>query len=369
MSNFFGTVNTHGSAATIEAPVYEGTIAPTGTALMEIATEGVLEGLQLQAALHVADATITYTAVHESASQAEAVLESVIGSTIGKIKEGLKKLWAKMKAWFKSVAKAFQLAFTSGKDFVKKFKKEIEGKRATGFEYEGHIWDITNGNGKVEGAVNALNGIYSQYAGAAPDKEHKYEIEEIKEKILGEVAGKVGVSGSSGDMSDIKEAIAKAYRGEEKVENKEFSRLSKADLIALIENVDKNKKVIDNIEKTVDKQFSETIKQLDKDEAAIHKSPDSDYKSGPNGDNTAASQRAAHAAIAAMRGNVARYIQSLNSALASTAVESIKASAKEAESVLKQFVRFKGVKESLGSEGASAEGTGVLENFFNMAKL
>lgn len=368
MSNFFGTVKTNSPAVAIEAPVFEGYIAPTGTALMEIATEGVLEGLQIQAALHVADATIAYTSVNESAEKAEGVFESVVGSTIGRIKDGLKKLWSKMKAWFKSVAKSFQVTFTSGKDFVKKFKKEIEGKRSTGFEYQGHIWTVDAGNGKAEGALKSLNKIAeSVLTGTAvsTDPDHKHDLSELKEKAISAVASVVGVSGTDADLSGIKEALAKAYRNgaDEKVENKEFAKLGKGALIELIEKVDAHRKVIDDAEKIVDKQFAESLKALDKLEKEIAKSPDADY-----GDNASA-KRAANAAHAAVVSNVTRYVQTLNSTIASAAVESIKASAKEAESVLKSFVRYKGVKESFGAEDLEQGASDVFEGFLQNIKL
>lgn len=375
MSNFFGTVKTNNSVTDIEAPVYEGYIAPTSSALLEIATESVVEGLQLQAALHVADASIAYTAVHESTEQAEAIFESVVGSTFGKIKDGLKKLWAKMKAWFKSVAKSFQMAFTSGKDFVKKFKKEIESKTAAGFEYQGHVWTIDQGNNKAQELLNSIQGVVSSTLKSADsispsmktdDLKDKYELSELREQIVTAVGGKLGLSGSSVDLSEIKEALAKAYRGgsDEKVELKEFAKVSRGTLIDLIEKVDKNKKFIDDAEKAVDKQFSESIKTIDKLEKALGKAADSDY-----GNGDVSSRRAKITTVASAVGNLTRYGQSLNSTIAATAVESVKASAKEAESVLKSFLRFKGVKESYGSDLDNPDQTDVLESFLNCAKF
>lgn len=371
MSNFFGTVKTQGSVD-YDAPVFEGHIEPTGDAIMAITTDSVLEGLQLQAALHVADATIEYTAVHESAQAAEAVLESVIGGTFGKIKSGLKALWGKIKAWFKQVAKSFQLMFTSGKDFIKKYKKEIQEKRAAGFEYDGYVWTVEAGNSKAASGMKAIDGVLKGLYADAPSVtmgteklEDKYDLSETKEKIVDGLGKALGVSGSNVDMSEIKKALHEAYRNgaDEKTENKEFAKINRGDLIGLIEQVDKNKKFIDEAEKVVDKQFAESIKALDKLETAINKTPDSDF--GKDG----SAKRAKVTAYAAMIGNVTRYGQSLNSALAATAVESVKASAKEAESVLKSFIRFKGVKESFGSEDLEPGAENVFESLLQGVKL
>ena len=72
-----------------------------------------------------------------------------------------------------------------------------------------------------------------------------------------------------------------------------------------------------------------------------------------------------------MISNLTRYAQSLNTTIAGAAVENIKASASEAESVLKQFLRFKPTKESFGSDDNinPEEDGSVLESLMAGIKL
>lgn len=361
MSYYFGTGAVAGKSANNDVPVYEGFVAPTGDALMQIATEGVLEGAQLQAALHIADATIAYTAVHESASAAEAVLESVIGSTIGKIKEGLKKLWSKIKAWFASIRKSVSMMFTKGKDFVTTYKKEIESKPTRGFEYEGHVWSIDAGTkafdagtkalqesiedvvGKLEGSIEDFSARAMQ-AQSTDGAKGEYATDELHESILRDLASRIGASANS-DMSDLKEALSKKFRSgeDDKQELKEFAKVTRGTLIDIIKDIDKNLKVVTDNEKLVNKTFTTALKALDKAEIAVGKKENSSF----DGDDATAkaSSRAKVTTLASKMGAAVRYGQAVNSSLASTAVDSIKAAATEAESVLKSFIRFKGVKE------------------------
>ena len=384
MSNFFGTVS-HANTA-IEAPVYEGHIEPTSDALMSIAVEGVIEGLQVQAALHVADATIAYTAVNESAGAAEVVLEGVLGNTVGKLKDGLRKLWAKIKAWFKSVTKTFSLMFAKGKDFVKKYKKEILEKPAAGFKYDGHIWTIDAGNTKATALLKAIDGTlgavlndaakvttgdFTSDIDAAKKADasgiaKEFDQAEIKEKLIEKLGATLG-SGVN-EMSEIKEKLQEAYRGnkDETEEIKDFGKMSRGALIDLIEKTDKNSKVVTDVEKEVDKQFNESLKALSKFEAALGKSKDSDFHGGENG---GAKSRARITTLASNVSSITRYAQSLNTAIAGAAVDNIKAAAAEAESVLKRFIKFKGVKESFGDESAPVGSENVLENFMATIKL
>lgn len=378
MSNFFGTVNTQSTV--IDAPVYEGYVAPTADAVMSIATEGVLEGLQLQAALHVADATIAYTAVHESAGAAEAVLESVVGNTIGKLKEGLKKLWAKIKAWFASVGKTFSLMFAKGKDFVKKYKKEILEKPSAGFEYSGHVWTVEAGNNKAGALIKSIDSTLQTVLKAASSidaKDYKtadttnakdeFDLPSIKEDLVKKLGNTLGAGVD--DMSEIKEKLQEVYRNgkDEKEEIKDFGKVSRGTLIDLIDKSDKSQKEVKDIEKEVDKQFNESLKALQKLETEIGKAKDSDFTGADNA--AQAKSRGKITALASMVSNVTRYAQSLNTAIAGAAVENIKAAASEAESVLKQFIRYRGTKESFEGDDHGTENTSVLENLISNVQL
>ena len=59
-------------------------------------------------------------------SQYEAVAEVAVGGVFAKVKQFFQKLWEKVKAFFHSVMRFFDSLFKSGKDFVSKYKKDID---------------------------------------------------------------------------------------------------------------------------------------------------------------------------------------------------------------------------------------------------
>lgn len=58
-------------------------------------------------------------------SRYEAVFEGAISDTMEKVKAFLKKLWEKVKAFFHQVKRYIDAMFMSGRDFAKKYKKDI----------------------------------------------------------------------------------------------------------------------------------------------------------------------------------------------------------------------------------------------------
>lgn len=392
--NYFGkSIVSQPDNTEFEAPVYEGFVSPEGTAIMDIALEGMREDYQMQAALQIADAQLALTAVTESTEAAEVALESVVGSTFSKIKDGLKKLWSKVKAWFKSVRESITMLFSKGKAFITKYKKTIQEKPARGFEYTGYVWTVDAGNTKASAAINAIASAVEKITGKlGSDAEaiaaqataqgmsagarDSYEASDVQEEIVRELASKVG-AGSNGELSDIKEAIFKAYRsGAENgdtEELKEFSKVNRGTLIDLVEKSDKSLKVIADAEKAVDKTFSNSLKLISKAETAVGKLGNSSFEGGKGADNSSngvAGRRAKAATFASKIGFATRYGQTLNSAIASSAVESIKASAAEAERVLKRFVSYGGTKENAEDLPEDLDGAqSVIESFMGISGI
>lgn len=387
--NYFGTnIVNQPDDTQFEAPVYEGVVSPSGTAIMDIVLEAMREDYQLQAALEIADAQMTLKAVTESVEAAEVVLEGVLGNTFSKIKDGLKKLWAKVKAWFKSVRESLTMLFSKGKTFITKYKKTIQEKPARGFEYKGYVWSVDAGNTKAQSAISAIaDGVESITSklgsdvdsitaaaaaqGMAAGAKDEYDSSEIQDQIVGKVSDKIG-SGSKGDLSDIKEAIFKAYRsgaGDGDTEDlKEFSKVTRGTLIDLVDKSDKSLKTIADAEKAADKTFANSLKLISKAETAVGKLGDSSFQAkgsgADNSDNAVAGRRAKAATFASKIAFATRYGQTLNSAIASAAVESVKASASEAERVLKRFVSYGGSKENLDENPEDFDGAeSVLEGF------
>lgn len=384
MSYFNTAILNTGEPGSITAPEYDGLVPATESAIMDIVLEGLREDYQLQAAMQIADSSLTLTAVRESAEAADIALESVVGSTFTKIKDGLKSLWAKVKAWFKSVKERLTMMFSKGKTFISKYKKQIQEKPARGFEYTGYPWTIEAGNTKATAAINAVGGAVDSVVGKLGSTVNEivnqgknngleeYTGSDVQEQIVKALGGSIS-AGANADMSDVKKAIFAAYRGGkeegETEELKEFSKVTKDTLIGMVEKSDKAIKVITDAEKVVDKTFAESIKLISKAETEVGKLKDSDLQ-GSDNSASAVSKRRANAATAVSRIAFAtRYGQTLNSAVASAAVESISAGAAEAERVLKRFVNYKGTKESFqGTEEFGSEST-VIESLMNVTGI
>lgn len=73
-----------------------------------------------------ADLAAISEGVELEGSRYEAVAEASIQGAFDKIKAFFKKLWAKIKEFFHNIARYFDAVFKSGKDFINKYKADID---------------------------------------------------------------------------------------------------------------------------------------------------------------------------------------------------------------------------------------------------
>ena len=96
---------------------------------LRIATESVEELHDIFMTTFYATEQAELGAVHEGValenSSYAAVYEGAVADAFTKVKEFFKKLWDKVKAWLHNVKRFFDSLFMSGKDFVKKYKNDI----------------------------------------------------------------------------------------------------------------------------------------------------------------------------------------------------------------------------------------------------
>lgn len=103
---------------------------------LEFMTESIEENANLTRALYTADIMLESRALEgEDVSQ---LVTEAMSSFFQKSKEYIKKLWAKIKQWFDKVKRFFQIMFTTGKDFIKKFGSDIRSaaSNCSGFKYQ-----------------------------------------------------------------------------------------------------------------------------------------------------------------------------------------------------------------------------------------
>jgi len=212
-----------------------GEIMPTMEASDQILYEFAEDMYKINAALYVSDVIIEQS-VMEGAENPEALLENVVGDFFKKIVEAFKKLWAKIKAWFKEVIKTLEVQFMSGEKFIKKYKKELEDKKATGFNYKGYKYDVAKMEKSIDDVAKKASGYTNTDLGNL-DKITKEDLE----KRLGDVAQLSGsefvekVFGKA--ITDIKADITRDLRGniDKELELKDFEGNSKSEMISFVE--------------------------------------------------------------------------------------------------------------------------------------
>ena len=230
---------------------------------------------QLTAATYISDIRME-EAVSEGAN-VEGVMESVVGDFFQKIIDAFKKLGNKIKGWFKAFRKWLDLIFKHGKDFVKRFRKDIEDKNASGYEYESYKYSQSKGDGLAKEKTNLLSaeikklcggmevpeskesGKWEEKVGAPAKYDEDYKTSKGTENILKETL-------KYEDRSKMVEAIKKAYRGdaESKTTLKDFEGNSKGDMMKFIEGSKDQIKEVADAETTFTRDIEEVISALEK---------------------------------------------------------------------------------------------------------
>lgn len=253
--------------------------------------------------------------------QKQAVYEGVISDIFEKIKKFFKFIAEKIKKWFQAVLKYFKTAFMSDKDFITKYKEELEGKEDEKFQFSAHKWDFdgvgkkmfeiakTTKNyisglhktitkwdawkalgdtitkekeGEPEVATASLkrietyvNGIIMENSNDLASKMNaavKAEKKKVAGQFLAAVRGAEGVGNigqlaeGSGSESKFKEAFGKSLRGGEKKSCKGFGSgksLSLSSMIEYVENQDDKLSEIKDLASEISDTASECSDNVD----------------------------------------------------------------------------------------------------------
>lgn len=230
---------------------------------------------QLTAATYISDIRME-EAVSEGAN-VEGVMESVVGDFFQRIIDAFKKLGNKIKGWFKAFRRWLDLIFKHGKAFVTRFRKDIEDKNASGYEYESYKYNQSKGDalakeksdalsGKIKGLCEEMSvpeakesGKWEEKMGAHAKYEDDYKTSKGTENILKETL-------KYEDRSKMVEAIKKAYRGdaESKTTLKDFEGNSKGEMMKFIEGSKNQIKEVSDAETTFTRDIEEVISALEK---------------------------------------------------------------------------------------------------------
>lgn len=236
-----------------------------------------------------ADLAAAIEGVALEGSQYEAVAEAAIKDTFKKIKDFFVKLWNKVKAFFHEVRKYLDAIFMSGKEFAKKYEKEInkldniKDLSVKMFTYDDAALDSVDKIADPQAAADEMNkGVVEFLAKIdAKDYENWSQDEEEALKLLIEEEKKAGeddalvselTSGKCKNADDYDEYLFGKFRnGATSADDKDDRDLSKSDITNFVSILINSKAMsrFDSVQSSTDKMFSRAIKDVDNAEKKI----------------------------------------------------------------------------------------------------
>lgn len=222
-------------------------------------------------------------------SQYEAVAEAAVKGMFAKIKEFFVKMWNKVKAFFHSVKRYIDSLVMSGKDFVKKYGKEIQkldnikDLTVKMFEYDDdYINDIPDFNmdSEVADQVSDVQKYIDKAETLTKDqnldtKNSGKTISELEAKIAEYRADNVddtiisdGTDGKCKSADDYSEFLFGLFRnGAKNSDDKEDRDLTKSDIEKFVSALEKSdSKGVSKYASNADKMYTKAINLVDKAE-------------------------------------------------------------------------------------------------------
>lgn len=360
--SIFGTRSRADYSVTVEN--YNGFVDPSLAGIQSINAETALEAYQLNASLYISD-VIMEEAVIEGAAEPEVLLEGVVKDSLTKLKEMFERFWAKVRAWFEKAKKALQMIFSSGEAFIKKFEEDLNRKNVEGFTYEGYQYTLQNGSKTVEEKVGEAKKFLNETVGfnfkeaqqtmygqrdilGKRERNGEYNTSEEKQNLIKRLGAE--------ELSEVLAEVKKAFRNgkEEKEEFKDFSGNSKQELIAIIKEMKKHISEVEKQKRQNDNDFKKVLTAIQNAQSEIKSQTTS-------GDEDALQRKAKLLTFANHKFQLAHYALTVINSLYGVEVDAYKEAAREAESALKAYLRFKPAKE--GFEIMDDEQTGsILES-------
>lgn len=239
------------------------------TSIISDATE---ELTALESALYVADVMLEEKALEGATpEEMETLLEGVMTSVYGRLKEVLKKLMAKVKQWFANVKKFFQVLFSHGKEFAKKYRSDIIKAQAKVKGYKYKTYDFKGGWKSLLEMVE-VNKVSGDEAAKEPlaladaiMRTHPNEnsTSELTKAVMKNIWG----SNVDSQAEFNKELREELYGGTEKEEFEDFNKgPSVQDMLMVLEQGAKVVTSLDKAEKAIQSQCDKTVKALEKAE-------------------------------------------------------------------------------------------------------
>ena len=223
----------------------------------EMVKESALEMAKARGGMYVTEQLIENAMFTAEDHELEALIEGAVGDFFTKIKENLIKLWNKIKAWFKHVFETVKRFFMTGKELVKKYKKQIATAASTHSttEIKCYNWKPKALCVKAANMLTAIEGAAKSEAKSAFEGDEDFDVTAAKKNIL-----KKGVGGDK--ISEISKELRSASRPGEK----EKHTVGELDIDIFMDTVVNASDVIKGIETantSIDVSMREAIAAID----------------------------------------------------------------------------------------------------------
>lgn len=221
--------------------------------------------------------------VDVAGSKFEAMLEAANQNVLQKVKTFLQKLWEKVKAFFHNVKRFIASIMMSGKDFVKKYKADIDKlKGLKDFEFEMYKYDdakiddvdeinVDDAADKLVGkALEKVKNVASTTAEKIDDVVKEYK-ESFNEKWEDGMRG-LAVGKGSIPAEDFDEELFKYFRnGASDAQDKEKQEFTEVKSLASVLADTKAESKLNTLQSRMDKVFTKARKAVDDMEKEITK--------------------------------------------------------------------------------------------------
>jgi hypothetical protein len=236
--------------------------------MREVAQEARLKNLE---------ASGEYESVQEQAEEYALVMENMIKNAFTAILNFFKKVWAKIKQMFEAIRRYFDKFFMSSKDFLKKYKTDIDelNKKGllAGYKYKMYKYtnledpDFNKAYADMESTISKSAGFNRNAAGSVSNMKQNEEaykkMSENKEEILDKVRG-LFCKDAKVEQSDYADKLFAHYRGEAKGPNdKSEVPVNLQEVYTKIEG-SKAKKALNDFMKDGKDHFTKMISDLNK---------------------------------------------------------------------------------------------------------
>lgn len=316
-------------------------IAVEGCSYVDMFVEATEELASLESAMYVADVMLEEQ-VLEGATDVDVLLEGVVNSLYTRLKDAVQKLWAKIKQWFANVKKFFQVLFTHGKDFAKKYKTDIvkAEARCSGFKYDFYpvkAMQSIGGEGEATGAVEVEDDALTLAKKLLAKAGDQSNTEIVKEYMIANLW-----DGEDSQAEFNKKLREELLGGDSKEEFEDFSSgPSVQNMLFMLETGAKTIQLIEKGEKAINKACSKLVADLQKAENTAAKAV---------AQNPGTSLDKAYSLAV----EIVKAQANCGVATCNTVKEVVKTLMRDSESVLKRLLSHKPKKE--GFEGEDFEG-------------